>query len=108
MIKVIYNRDMPRVTIEGHAGSGEAGHDLVCASVSILAYTLCSLVLNLGEGGYANNVVTDMKEGYADISCEPNKDVESSIGFAFASICAGFRILEHKYPENISFEIIEK
>ena len=35
MITVVYHRDRNRVSVEGHAQSGEVGHDLVCASASI-------------------------------------------------------------------------
>ena len=106
MIKITYNRDMPRVTIEGHAGSGEAGHDLVCASVSILAYTLTSFILNVSGAGFAHNAVADLKEGDAVISCEPYESHKNTIKLVFGSICAGFEILAHEYPSNISLEII--
>ena len=36
MTTIVYHRDLCRVTVDGHAQSGEAGRDLVCASVSIL------------------------------------------------------------------------
>ena len=49
MIEVIYYREKNRVSISGHAFSGEAGHDLVCAGVSALAYTLAANVGNMEE-----------------------------------------------------------
>ena len=51
MITVIYHRDLNRVTVEGHAQSGEVGHDLVCASASILVYTLAAFVENMKSCG---------------------------------------------------------
>ena len=44
MILVTYYRSYNRLTVEGHAHSGEPGKDLVCASASILAYTLAANV----------------------------------------------------------------
>ena len=44
MIQVIYYRQYNRVTVEGHAGSGPDGHDLVCSAVSALALTLAGNV----------------------------------------------------------------
>ena len=46
MIKVVYHRDHNKVEVTGHAHSGEAGHDLVCASASILVYTIASFARN--------------------------------------------------------------
>ena len=44
MINAVFERDNYRLTVKGHANSGESGHDLVCAAVSILTDTL---VLNI-------------------------------------------------------------
>ena len=47
MISVTYCRNDNEVVVEGHANSGEKGHDLICASVSILCdphFTLKSSV----------------------------------------------------------------
>ena len=105
MIQIIYNRDTSRVSITGHAGSGEVGHDLVCASVSILAYTLASLVRNFGEG-VQRGVTVDLNEGEALISCDPVEDFRCSIKLVFDTICTGFELLAQEYPENVSFEMI--
>ena len=40
------------LSIKGHAGAAEEGHDIVCSSVSILAYTLAQYVSNCFEKGY--------------------------------------------------------
>ena len=37
MIHATYYRKYNRLTVTGHAGSAEHGHDLVCASASMLA-----------------------------------------------------------------------
>lgn len=47
MIDVIYDRKRLIVKVKGHAQSGEAGHDLVCAAASILVYTLSANVTEL-------------------------------------------------------------
>ena len=44
MIHVTYYRQYNRVTVDGHAGSGPEGHDLVCSAVSALALTLAGNV----------------------------------------------------------------
>lgn len=105
MIKVIYDRDKTRVSIEGHAESGEKGHDLVCASVSILAYTLASFVQNMKEAKQVYNPKTDLREGDALICCEPPSKYKNSVTLVFDSICGGFQLLARDYPEYVSFEI---
>jgi hypothetical protein len=40
MVEVKYYQDKNEVAIKGHAQSGEAGHDLICAAVSALFWTL--------------------------------------------------------------------
>lgn len=106
MIKVIYHRDLNRVSVTGHAKSGEAGHDLVCASASILVYTLAAFVNNMRLAKQVYNPKAELKEGDAVISCEPPKKYKNSITLVFDSICGGFDILAKNYPDNISFEMI--
>lgn len=105
MIKIIYHRDKNRVSIEGHAESGEKGHDLVCASVSILAYTLSSFVMNAGAAKQADNIKTDLGEGEALISCEVPPKYKDAITLVFDAICAGFELLAMDYPDNVSYEM---
>lgn len=105
MIKILYHRDNTRVSIEGHALSGEPGHDLVCASASILAYTLASFVQNMKEAKQVYNPKTDLREGEALISCDPPSKYRNSVTLVFDSICGGFELLARNYPDNISFEI---
>lgn len=105
MIKVVYDRTIPSVTMEGHAGSGEKGHDLVCASASILAYTLASFVQNMKEAKQVYNPKTDLREGDALICCEPPSKYKNSVTLVFDSICGGFELLARNYPEYVSFEI---
>lgn len=104
MIKVVYNRTIPSVTMEGHAGSGEKGHDLVCASASILAYTLASLI-DMMDDEQIHGKTVELNDGDATISCEPTEDYIPLVRVRFDTICAGFDILAQSYPENISFEM---
>lgn len=106
MIKVVYHRDLNRVTVEGHAQSGEEGHDLVCASASILVYTLASFVNNMKLAKQVYNPTTKLNEGDAIISCEPPKRYKHSVTLVFDSICGGFDILAKSNPDNITFEMI--
>lgn len=105
MIKVVYHRDLNRVTVEGHAMSAEKGQDLVCASASILLYTLASFVENMKEARQTYNPKVDLKEGDALICCQPPNRYKGAVTLVFDSICGGFELLARDYPDNISYEV---
>lgn len=105
MIKVTYHRDRHRVEVLGHAKSGEAGHDLVCASASILVYTLASFVENMKKARQAYNPTTELKEGDALICCSPPTRYKGAVTLVFDSICGGFELLAKDYPDNITYEM---
>ena len=106
MIKATYHRRKHDVVIEGHALSGEKGHDLVCASASILAYTLASFLENAKNAGQIDEPIIVLEEGNAWIMCDPPLNARSAVTLVFDSICAGFELLAQNYPDNISYEIV--
>ena len=105
MIHVTYYKQYNRVTVEGHAGSGPKGHDLVCASASALALTLAGNVSYMQSQDAVYGVITELKEGNAEIQCTPYRRYKESVGQIFRAICVGFELLSTKYPENISYEV---
>jgi uncharacterized protein YsxB (DUF464 family) len=105
MIHVIYHRQYNRVTVEGHAGSGPEGHDLVCAGVSALALTLAGNVSYMEAQEAVRNVIIDLKEGNAEIQCTPYRRYKDSVEQIFRAVCVGFELLSTKYPKNISYEV---
>lgn len=106
MIEVTYHRAYSRVTVKGHAYSGEPGHDLVCAGATALTYTLADRVIHLAENAQAREPVTVLEEGKAEISCNPNHKFKAAATIIFDTICAGYELLAHNFPDNISFEIL--
>ena len=105
MIQVTYYRTYNRLTVTGHAGSAEPGKDLVCASASILAYTLAANVANMADNGQVRQPIMNMDEGNTEISCKPRHNLKATVALVFDSICAGFQLLAHQYPEYISYTI---
>jgi uncharacterized protein YsxB (DUF464 family) len=105
MVKVVYHRDLSRVSITGHALSGEKGHDLVCASATMLAYTLASFVANMKEAGQVYNPKVELNEGDALICCDAPGKYKNSVMLVFDVICGGFDLLAKQYPENVSYEM---
>lgn len=105
MIQAVYYRKFNRLTVTGHAGSAEPGHDLVCASASMLAYTLAANVANMADNGQVRQPIIKTDEGDAEISCNPRHNLKSSVTLVFDSICVGFELLAHDHPQYISYEI---
>lgn len=105
MIQVVYHRNFHRLTITGHAGAAEPGYDLVCASASMLAYTLAANVANMADNGQVREPVMKMNEGDTEISCNPRHNLKASVTLVFDSVCVGFELLAHDYPQYISYKI---
>lgn len=105
MIQVVYHRIYNKVTIEGHAFSGEHGHDLVCAAASALAYTLANTVENMAATNQCKDKQVSLEEGKAVISCRPLSRYMSVITLLFDTLCSGFELLAHNFPENISYKV---
>ena len=106
MIEVTYYREYNRVIVDGHAQSGEVGHDLVCASASILVYTLAAFVENMKTSGQVKYPTIELADGKATVYCNAPKRIKAPITLAFDTVCAGFELLAHNYPENISYKIM--
>ena len=108
MTEIIYNLKDKRVTIKGHANSGEVGNDLVCAAVSTLA---CTLAENIA--GYASEIegIKDhirLDEGDAEIFCtECPNEFNKVIDLVFCTICTGFEKLAQTYPENVKYTLCQ-
>lgn len=105
MIQAIYYRSYNRLTVTGHANSAEPGHDLVCASASMLAYTLAANVASMADNGQVRQPIIKNNEGDTEISCNPRHNLKNTVTLVFDSICLGFGLLAHDYPEYISYEI---
>ena len=105
MIKVIYYREHYRVTVDGHASSGEAGHDLVCAGASTLVYTLAANVGNLESAGRVRSPVVNLAPGRAEVSCRPKGKYEAVVRCILNAVCVGFELMADQYPEYIAYEI---
>lgn len=88
--------------LSGHAGQADIGHDIVCASCSILAYTVAQLVKNAETlGDLKSPAKIKLENGDAYISCKPTEDAyETILGiYMFAEV--GYRLLAHNYPEFV-------
>lgn len=100
MIDIIYKRSGERfeLTMTGHAGSGEVGHDIVCAAASMLAFTLAANLSSLWADGDIEVDRLTLELGNADICCTGKKAATS-----FATIRMGFLLLAEQYRDNVKY-----
>lgn len=99
MIKIsVMRQDDDKIislSIEGHAGLGAYGHDIVCAAVSALAQ---SVILGLAEHLH-RDIGYDVKPGYLSVELKTAPDELTEAVFAVAIL--GFTEIEKSYPKNI-------
>ena len=88
--------------ISGHAGQADIGHDIVCASCSILAYTVAQLVKNAEVvGDLKTPAKIKLENGDAYISCKPTNEAYDTILSAFMFAEVGYKLLAHNYPQFV-------
>ena len=81
--------------IEGHAGFGGEGKDIVCAAVSGIFYSLCGYLSNFCSDGTR---LERVGLGYADVSCR--EDGEEAMKLA----CIGIWQISLTYPGHVEVE----
>ena len=84
MTRVVLDRAAGELTLSGHAGSAEAGRDLVCAALSALMYTAAA----------QPGARSAMGEGWCVIAADRA---------ALAAVCRGFGLLAESFPRHVSY-----
>lgn len=96
------DRNMVSLHMSGHAESAEYGHDLVCASASMLTYTLAqNLKMARARGILKYEPQIKLKKGKAVITCRAKDDTYAEILHIFLVIQTGFQLLAHNYPDYV-------
>jgi uncharacterized protein YsxB (DUF464 family) len=104
MTRICYDRVGLRMKIQGHAGAGEFGHDIVCAAESIL---MLVLERRLQEIDGENAVSVVKRPGAAEISCCPERGYSLRCTDVFEAVFLGYQLLESMYPEYVKTEILK-
>jgi uncharacterized protein YsxB (DUF464 family) len=107
VIKVKYTYDKDKrecvLTVKGHAGQADIGKDIVCASASILAYTIAQIVKAMNDhGDLAEPPTIELEGGDATIKCRAEDDyLFSELMQDFFVITTGYMLLAYNYPEYV-------
>ena len=101
MTRVCYDRAALSLSMEGHAGAGEAGNDLVCAALSALMLTLEKRMQETAERTLP---IITRAPGVFAIRCTPEED-EALCRESFDTVAAGIAALAENRPENVSLTL---
>lgn len=108
MVTIEFNPETLELKANGHAG-GIAGADIVCASVSMLFYTLAQCLLESKEMLIEDPVIKDAEnEPVKVISCKPKEEAYGTIARTYWTILTGIKLLADYYPEKIFFKLFNK
>jgi uncharacterized protein YsxB (DUF464 family) len=89
-------------TVEGHAGAGSRGGDVVCAAVSVLARTALR-VLSQGKGVTVRGAAPDRGEFRMETDYTgEGREFLSSVGIF---LLEGFQSVSEEYPEYCTIHI---
>ena len=78
----------------------------MCASVSILTYTLAQTLLFMyEEGRLIDKPVVDMDSGDAHIVCRPKDDYYGEALHTFFVAKVGYNLLAHNYPQYVDIKM---
>lgn len=91
--------------LEGHAGGGPKGKDLVCAAVSALTYTLGEAVERMNQHGMLLcEPKVETAHGMAEIVAVPRKEFMQEVLLTYWVIEAGLHALGRNYPQSVRIE----
>lgn len=107
MVKVTFEEKDCKLTLrlKGHSRQANIGQDIVCASCSILAYTVAQLVkVAEAQGDLRTVPKIELNRGDAIISCEPVKEAYNGLSAAYMYAMTGYNLLAHNYPQHVELK----
>ena len=93
------------MTLKGHAKAAPYGEDLICASATMMAYTVAQAVQFMHEQGkLKKKPKISLREGSAQIVVTPTEaDYAEALHTFWVAQC-GIHLLAHNYPQNVQLE----
>lgn len=104
MLKVMISTEGKILSLRlvGHAGYAEHGKDIVCASASILAYTVAQFVREAEHrGDLASPAEIILEKGDTIVTCEPCEDTYHDLQSVYSFAKTGYRLLAQNYPQYV-------
>lgn len=104
MITVSFTKDTDSITLKlsGHAGADRAGHDIVCASASILAYTVAQAAMYMrSQRKLRRKPHIKLEDGDAAITVRPASSGYAEALHTFFVAEIGYTLLAQNYPQYV-------
>lgn len=104
MTRIKYEKDgmTHNLCIDGHAGYGEVGSDIVCAGVSALSFALAQTLINFETHKNIQSHVT-LEEGSAKMTATAlTAHSDSVLDIIFEVALNGYRMMAAQYDNNVS------
>lgn len=101
------NRSL-RLKVEGHAGQAEIGQDIVCASASILTYTVAQIVTDMARKGLLDReptIVLDSGDATVECICKDETAYGEALNGYYVAM-VGYQLLAHNYPQFVGLKIV--
>ena len=107
MVKIHFWQDKDKGTIhmkvQGHADVAPKGADLVCASATMLVYTVAQAMTFMHEQGQLEEKPRiKIREGKASVVAKPKEDFFAEVLHTFWVAQCGCHVLACNYPEAVS------
>ena len=107
MIKIHFWQEKDKgsihMKVQGHAGTAPKGEDLVCASATMLVYTVAQAMMFMYEQGQLEEKPRiKIREGKAIVVAKPKEDYYAEVLHTFWVAQCGAHTLASNYPEAVS------
>lgn len=91
--------------VKGHSGYAESGSDLVCASISILVYTVINSLNQISGMTLEDmDVIIDEEKGYTSLKL---KKVDDSTDIILSVFIVGITMLAKDYADYVTLKFEE-
>ena len=95
--------------VKGHAQQAPEGHDIVCASATILAYTVAQMVTDTYQkGGLKKPPKIKIEKGNVVVTCHPKNDTYADLLHTYFVAQVGYHLLAHNYPQFVELKMLGK
>ena len=107
MIKIHFWQEKDKgsihMKVKGHAETAPKGADLVCASATMLVYTVGQAMIFMYEQGQLEEKPRiSIREGKAIVVAKPKEDYYAEVLHTFWVAQCGAHTLAYNYPEAVS------
>lgn len=106
MIIITFKPKTMELEINGHAGHGKKGKDIVCSAISTLFYTLGETLYDSAEMLEEAPIFKD-EEGDGYLCCTPKEEYQGNVACFYKTALTGMQMVANNYPKNVKFRVKE-